>query len=131
MTIPLWSLLVASLLPYLWFGIANNQRKRQFGAVDNRHPRLQQAQQTEAGARASGASANAFEALATYAPAVIVAHILAAGSQLAAALSVAWLLLRIGHGLAYIADKPALRTLCFALGAACAIALYFVAAHVL
>jgi uncharacterized MAPEG superfamily protein len=131
MTLSLWSLLVASLLPYVWFGVANNLRKQQFGTADNRHPRLQQAQQTEAGARASGASANAFEALTLYAPAVLVAHMLAAHSELAPKLAIAWLVLRVGHGLAYIGDKPALRTVCFALASACTIALYLVGARVL
>jgi uncharacterized MAPEG superfamily protein len=131
MTIPLWSLLVASLLPYIWFGVASGLRKQEFGVADNRHPRLQEAQQTDRGARAMGASANAFEALSVFAPAVIVAHLRAAGSPVATVLAIAWLLLRVVHGIAYLGDKPALRTACFALASVCAIALYFVAAHML
>jgi uncharacterized MAPEG superfamily protein len=131
MTIPLWSLLIASVLPYVWFGVASNLRKQEFGVADNFHPRLQEAKQTDRGARAMGASANAFEALAVFAPAVLFAHFQAAASPFAAALAMTWVGLRVGHGVAYLANKPALRTACFALASACAIALYFVAARML
>jgi uncharacterized MAPEG superfamily protein len=131
MTIPLWSLLVASVLPYIWFGVASSLRKQEFGVADNRHPRLQEARQTDRGARAMGASANAFEALAVYAPAVLVAHLQAASSRLGPMLAIAWLVLRVLHGVAYLTDKPALRSALFGLASACAIAFYLLAAHVL
>ncbi len=98
MTTPLWSLLAASLLPYVWFSFANSLRQREFGTLDNHHPRQQQAKQTYKGARAQAASANAFEALSVYAPAVIVAHLLAPTSSLAPVLALAWVALRLGHG---------------------------------
>jgi uncharacterized MAPEG superfamily protein len=130
MTIPLWTLLIATILPYVWFAIANPLRKREFGTADNRHPRLQQAQQTDRGARATAASANAFEALAVYAPAVLVAHLAAPDSALASKLALAWVVLRIAHGIAYLGDKPALRTVCFAFALLCSFAMYLVGAHV-
>jgi uncharacterized MAPEG superfamily protein len=131
MTIPLWTLLVATLLPYVWFTLANPLRKQEFGTLDNHHPRLQEAKQSGRGARANGASLNAFEALAVYAPAVLTAHIQSPASELAPKLALAWVALRVGHGILYIANKPAGRTACFALGSFCALALYLVAAHVL
>lgn len=131
MTIPLWTLLVASLLPYVWFSFANPLRKREFGTLDNHHPRLQQARQTDAGARAQAASANAFEALGVYAPAVLVAYLVVPHSELAPKLALAWVALRIAHGAFYLANKPGARTVAFALGTLCSIALYLVAAHVL
>jgi uncharacterized MAPEG superfamily protein len=131
MTIPLWTLLVASLLPYVWFGIANPLRKQEFGTLDNHHPRLQEAKQTAKGARASAASANAFEALAVYAPAVLVAHINAPNAALAPALALAWVALRVTHGIAYLANQPGLRTTCFVLATLGSIAMYLVGAHVL
>ena len=75
MTTPFWCLAIACFLPYVWapFGVA--ARKQQLGSVDNKYPRLQQVQLTGRGARAMGAHQNAFEALATFAPAVIVAHL--------------------------------------------------------
>jgi len=131
MTIPLWTLLIASVLPYVWFTISNPLRKREFGTVDNRHPRLQQAQQTALGARSNAASANAFEALAVYAPSVLLAHLNAPDSALAPKLALAWVALRLGHGLAYLGDKPALRTTCFAFALFCSYGLYLVGARVL
>jgi uncharacterized MAPEG superfamily protein len=131
MTIPLWTLLVASLLPYVWFSLANPLRKQEFGTLDNRHPRLQEAKQTGRGARAMGASNNAFEALAVYAPAVLAAHIQSPASELAPKLAIAWVVLRVAHGILYIADKPLGRTVSFALATACSIAFFLVAAHIL
>jgi uncharacterized MAPEG superfamily protein len=131
MTIPLWTLLIAGLLPYVWFAIANPLRKQEFGTLDNHHPRLQEAKQTARGARANGASANAFEALTVYAPAVLVAHINAPNAALAPTLALAWVSLRAGHGIAYLANQPGLRTTCFVLATLCSIAMYLVGAHVL
>ncbi|HEX4475133.1 MAG TPA: MAPEG family protein [Polyangiaceae bacterium] len=131
MTIPLWTLLVATVLPYFWFGLSNPLRKSEFGTLDNNHPRLQQAKQTGKGARALAASANAFEALAVYAPAVLVAHIQSPASGLAPLIAIVWVVVRALHGIAYIGDKAALRTALFTLGSLCALALYLVGAHVL
>jgi uncharacterized MAPEG superfamily protein len=131
MTLPLWTLLVASLLPYVWATLASLERKREFGAIDNHHPRLQQAKQTGAGARAYSASQNAFEALAVYAPAVLVAHSLAPASELAAPLALAWVAFRVAHGVFYVSDKAPARGVCFGLATACSVLLYLVAAHVL
>lgn len=131
MTIPFWTLLVASLLPYVWFTVANLHRQREFGALDNEHPRLQQAKQTGVGARANAASLNAFEVLAVYASAVLVAHLSAPTSELPAKVALGWVVLRVAHGAFYIANKPAARTLCFALANVCVVLLYLVAAHVL
>jgi uncharacterized MAPEG superfamily protein len=129
MSISLWTLVAATLLPYLWFSLANPLRKKEFGFLDNNHPRLQEAKQTGPGARAMGASANAFEALTVYAPAVLVAHLQAPDSALAPKLCILWVVLRTLHGIAYVADKPALRTVFFALATVCAFALFLVGAH--
>jgi uncharacterized MAPEG superfamily protein len=131
MTITLWTVLIASLLPYVWFSIANPLRKHEFGTLDNHHPRLQEAKQTGKGARANAASANAFEALAVYAPAVLIAHLQAPNSALAPTLALLWVALRVVHGLAYLANQPGLRTACFALATLCSLSMYLVAAHVL
>jgi uncharacterized MAPEG superfamily protein len=131
MTLPLWTLLVASLLPYVWAAVGNLHRKREFGELDNDQPRLQQAQQRGVGARANAASQNAFEALGMYAPAVLVAHLLAPTSELSALLALGWVAFRVAHGVCYVADKSSARSACFALATACSVFLYLVAAHVL
>lgn len=129
MTLPLWTLLVASLLPYVWFVVSSLARKHEFGVLDNKHPRLQQAKQTGAGARANAASLNAFEVLGVYAPAVLVAHLVAPTSALAPRLAVGWIVLRVLHGVFYVANKALARTVCFALANTCVAWLYVIAAQ--
>ena len=75
MTIALWCLLVAVILPYVWLPVAFGERKKQFGTVDNKQPRGQISKLEGKGARAYGAHQNAFEALAVFAPAVLTAHV--------------------------------------------------------
>jgi uncharacterized MAPEG superfamily protein len=128
MTTPLWTVLIASFLPYVWATIGRAQRKREFGKIDDNNPRQQQAQQTGTGARAAAASANAFEALAVYAPAVVIAHLQALHSPLPTALSLLWVALRIGHGVCYVTDRAAARGLCFIGGSVCTVGMYVAAA---
>jgi len=131
MTITLWSLFAAAFLPYVWFGIATPLRKAEFGTADNDHPRIQEAKQTGRGARAMGAHANAFEALAVWAPAVLAAHATNPGSALAPKLAIAWMAVRVLHGIVYIAGIAGVRTLLFAVGMICAVLMYLVAGNVL
>jgi uncharacterized MAPEG superfamily protein len=131
MTITLWSLLVAALYPYVWFGIATPLRKQELGDLDANHPRLQEAKQTGRGARAMGAHGNAFEALAVWAPAVLAAHAANPGSTLAPKLAMAWMAVRFLHGVVYIAGVAPIRTLFFAAGLVCSILMYLVAGNVL
>ncbi|HKO89991.1 MAG TPA: MAPEG family protein [Polyangiaceae bacterium] len=131
MTLPLWTLLVAGFLPYVWAAVGAMYRKREFGRIDNAHPRAQQAQQTGAGARANAASANAFEVLGVYAPAVLVAHLLAPASPLSAGLALGWVVFRVAHGLFYVGNQASARSVCFGLANLCMVLLYLVAAHVI
>ncbi len=131
MPITLWSLVVAAFLPYIWFAVATPLRKQEFGTADNDHPRIQEAKQTGRGARAMGAHANAFEALAVWAPAVLAAHATAPDSSLAPKLAIAWIAVRVLHGIVYIAGIASVRSLFFAVGMVCALLMYLVAGHVL
>ena len=131
MTITIWSLLVAALLPYVWFGVATSLRKKEFGELDANHPRPQEAKQSGQGARAMGAHLNAFEALAVWAPAVLAAQVTSPGSTLAPKLAMAWIAVRVLHGIVYIMGIAPVRTLLFATGMVCSILMYLVAANVL
>lgn len=110
MTIPLWCLLVAVILPYAWLGPAASARKAQFGSLDNKQPRQQVAKLEGKGARAYAAHQNAFEALAVFAPAVLVAHVTQADPKLSAILAVVWVVCRVLHGVLYIADVDMARS---------------------
>jgi uncharacterized MAPEG superfamily protein len=129
MTIPFWCLFVATLLPYVWFSFAAPWRASQFGkGLNFRSPRLQDPELQGRAARAQGAHLNGLEALAYFAPAVIVAHLSHADTAWSARLALAFIALRVAHGLAYLADRPPLRTAFFALGMLCSIALFVLSA---
>jgi uncharacterized MAPEG superfamily protein len=128
MTIPLWCLLAAVVLPYIWSVIALSAKKAQFGHVDNKLPRAQSAKLEGKGARALGAHQNAFEALAIFTPAVLVAHVRNADPTQAAALATAWVVFRVLHGVFYLADVDKARSAMFGLAQLCALGLFVIAA---
>jgi uncharacterized MAPEG superfamily protein len=113
MTIALWCLLAACILPYVWLGPAASARKEQFGTFDNKHPRQQTSKLEGKGARAYAAHQNAFEALMIFAPAVLVAHVTHADPKLSAGLAVAWVVFRFLHGVFYLANIDIARSVVF------------------
>jgi uncharacterized MAPEG superfamily protein len=129
MTIPFWCLFGAVLLPYIWFSFAAPWRIAQFGkAIDNHTPRAQDPELKGRAARAQGAHQNSLEALAYFAPAVIVAHLTHANVEWAARLAIVFIVCRVIHGFVYIGDRPPLRTTFFALGLLSSIGLFILAA---
>ena len=124
MTVPFWCLFIAMLIPILLAGAGGYFKTQQFGKVDNNNPRAQTAQLTGTGARAVAAQSNAWEALAIFAPAVIVNHLAGGGPGTAAILSCVWVGARIVHVGAYLADLAPLRSLAFLVAMACAVALF-------
>ena len=129
MTTPFWCILIAGFLPYVWSSAAIKARLDQFGQLDNRLPRAQQAQLEGWGARVLGASANAFETFPFFATAAIVAHIAGADPGGSAIGSVVYLVARILHGIFYAGDLDKLRTAAFGIGQACIVALFVLAAR--
>ena len=115
MLIPFACVLVGSLLPYVWGVIDDRARKKNLGGRDNNLPRLQKLEGRAA--RASGASANAFEGYPIFAAAVLMCAFAGAAGTLVTALSLLWVVARFVHGLAYLADNPGLRGPMFGLGA--------------
>lgn len=113
MTIPLWTLLAAVILPYIWLGPSFSARKEQFGSADNAHPRLQVAKLEGKGARAYAAHQNAFEALSVYAPAVLVAHVTHANPMHSTILSIVWVVCRFLHGVLYLNNVDKARSAMF------------------
>ena len=128
MTTPFWCLFIVCLLPYVWSFAAVPARRQQLGKVDNKNPRAQQAQLSGFGALAIGAHKNAFEAIAVFAPAVTVAHLGGGDPARASQLSIAFVIARILHGVFYVTDLDALRSLSFLVGLVCAIWLFLLAA---
>lgn len=129
MTTPFWCILVAALLPYVWSSAAVKARADQFGAMDNRLPRLQQAKLEGWGARALGAAANGFETFPLFAASVLVAHLCGADASASATWSLVYLAARIAHGLLYVGDIATARSLAFGVGQACCVALFVLASR--
>ncbi|MCB9745949.1 MAG: MAPEG family protein [Alphaproteobacteria bacterium] len=129
MTTPLWCLFVGLLLPYVWPAFTFGERSKLDGGLDNNHPRIQQSQlQPGPAARAVAASANAFEAIAVFAPAVLVNHVLQGDPSISTGLAVAWVVFRVLHGLFYVKGIGPARSGSFAMGMLCALGLILVPA---
>ena len=115
MALAYWCILIAALLPYLWVGIAKASGER----YDNRNPRAWQARQDNPRSqRANAAQLNAFEAFAPFAAAVLMAQAAGVDAARIGQLAVAFVVLRVLHGLFYVLGIAALRSLAWAGGIA-------------
>jgi uncharacterized MAPEG superfamily protein len=121
-----WCILAAALLPYLWTTIAKSGAP----GYSNRNPRAWIAKQSEnyRVQRANAAHRNAVAAFATLAAGVVMAQGAGGDARLVMGLSLAFVALRVLHGLVYIADQPRLRSLSWAGGFACVVWLMVAAA---
>jgi uncharacterized MAPEG superfamily protein len=130
MTTPLWCLLIIAALPYVLAFSGGYFKMRQFGAVDNKHPRIQAAKLEGIGARAAGAQQNAWEALGFFTAVIAVLHFAnpeAANGSTAANLSLVFLATRVLHPILYLANLDIARSLVFLIGLVCGAALLWIA----
>jgi uncharacterized MAPEG superfamily protein len=123
MTIAFWCVLAAGLLPYVSTLIAKSKP-----GFDNANPRAWLQQQVGFRQRANGAQQNSFESLPLFAAAVIIAQFLHAPAHIVDGLALGFIAARVLYVICYIADFPALRSLCWFAGIACCVALFIVAA---
>ena len=128
MTVPFWCLLIVSVFPIVLAWVGGYFRHQQFGEVDNKEPRSQNALLTGAGARAVAAQQNAWEALAIFTAAVLVAHLAAADAAQSALAAQIFVLARVLHAVCYIANRDILRSLSFTVGMGCSVWLFVMAA---
>ena len=119
MTIALWCVLVAGLLPYAATLTAKGGVR-----FDNRNPRAWLAAQTGWRARAHAAQLNSFEAFPLFAAAVIVAQQLHAPTARIDALALVFVAARVAYLLAYLADRHVLRSIVWAIGLGAAVAIF-------
>ena len=107
MSVAYWCILFAALLPYLWVTIA----KQSGQSYDNRDPRSWIARQDNPRAqRAYAAQLNAFEAFAPFAAAVLMAQAAGVDHARIAQLAIAFVVLRVLHGVFYVVGIPLLRS---------------------
>jgi uncharacterized MAPEG superfamily protein len=112
MTVALWCVLVAALLPYLATTIAKAGGER----YDNRDPRGWLERQEGFRARANRAQLNSFEAFPFFAVAVIVAQLLHAPQERVDALAVIFIAARLAYLACYLADWHGARSVAWLLG---------------
>ncbi len=126
MTIAYWCVLVAILLPYIWTGVAKFTSG--FRPRDNHNPREYLERLEGPAKRAHWAQLNTFESIPGFMAAVIIAHLAGAAQPTVDAIAVTYIALRLGYGVLYITDKARLRSLVWAGGVACIVALFVVSA---
>lgn len=128
MTTPFWCLLIVAVLPYLLANLGGYFKFRQFGNLDNNHPRIQALKLEGIGARALAAQMNAWEALSVFATAVFMAHLAHADPEASATAATLYLATRIAHPILYLADLATPRTLVFLVGLGALGRLFYLAA---
>ena len=124
MTFALWMILVAIVLPIVATGIAKAGDK----SFDNNEPRLWQQSLTGYRARAYWAHNNQFEALPSFAAAVLVATVTHAPPMATNVIAGLWVLFRIAYITCYITDRASLRSVMFAGGFFAVVALFVISA---
>jgi len=125
MTIALWCILAAGLLPIAGAAIA----KWGFEGYDNAHPREWLAGQTCFRARANAAQQNSYEGLPLFVGAVMVASFTQGPQPIIDQLAVLYVLARIAYIICYVGNRPTLRSLVWVIGVGVCIGLFFVAAR--
>ena len=120
MSIALWCVLIAGLLPYA----ATIGAKWGFREYDNNNPREWLARQSGARARANAAQANSFEAFPFFAAAVIVATLLNADPASLDTLAAVFVAARAAYIGCYVSDRATLRSVFWLIGICCVVAIF-------
>ena len=129
MTTPFWCLLIMIIIPYVIAGVTAYFRVQQLGSVDVKQPREQALDLKDSGARAVAAQQNAWEAIAVFSAAVLVAHLAGADPGTSATAALVFIVARILHPIFYIMNMAPLRTLSFVVGFGSCIWLFVLAAR--
>jgi uncharacterized MAPEG superfamily protein len=121
MTIPHLCLLIVVLLPFPWTLLAKTSKR-----YDNRTPRTYLAGLEGWRARAQAAHQNAWEALALFTAAVVVAGQAGGSSEWINTLAIVFVVTRVLHGVLYVSNLASLRSLVWFVSMACVVSMFFV-----
>jgi uncharacterized MAPEG superfamily protein len=124
MTIALWCVMVAAILPLVCTGIA----KKGFENFDNRNPRSWLARQEGWRARANAAQQNSWEALMVFSAGVFAAHLSAGPQPRIDVLAMAFVAARVAYIFCYVTDRATLRSIVWSIGMVLSLSLFFVGA---
>lgn len=126
MTIAYWCVFFAILMPLIFTGIAKFSG-RGFLLKDNLAPREFLDRLEGARKRANWTQMNTHESIPGFMAAVVIAHQMNGDQNLIDILAVSYIVLRLLYGALYIANKGMMRTVIWALGLLCTLALFFTA----
>ena len=119
MPIAYWCVLIAALLPIALVSFAKIGVES-----DNRYPREDYDNLPPAKRRAYAAHQNAYENFPFFAAAVIIAMTMGASASMVGWLAMAYIAVRIVHGLLYINNMSSLRSLAYLAGLVINIAIF-------
>ncbi len=125
MPFALWSLLIAGLLPYITVGLAKAGPNR----YDNASPRDSAGSLQGYSRRAYAAHQNHFEFLPFFIAGILVAHIRLGANPAVDWLALGIILARIAYTIAYLVDRPTLRSIVWSLAIFGVIGLFVLAAR--
>lgn len=128
MTVLLWTVAAACVLPYLASSAQLVEKFRQHGRYDNTAPRAQTARLEGAGQRAAWAQANTWEALPPFFAAALTVHITGADGNTAGMIGVVFVAARAAYIAVYLANLATLRSAMWTVGVACVAGLFALAA---
>lgn len=117
----IYVILAACLLPYVFTMIA--KLSGGFTLKDNQNPRAFLANTTGLAARANAVQQNSFESLPLFLVSILMAEYLVVPSEISLKLAIAYLVLRVLYGFAYLANLPAFRSIIWLLSMACPVLL--------
>ena len=121
MTVALWCVMFATVLPLLSAAIAKAGDR----SFDNRQPRAWLAAQTGLRARANAAQQNSWEALMVFAAGVFAAHLSGGPQPIVDKIAVAFIAVRVLYIGFYVADLSTLRSIVWLAGYVLSLSLFF------
>ncbi|MFM0731409.1 MAPEG family protein [Paraburkholderia sediminicola] len=124
MTIPHLCLLVVVVLPFPWIMLAKVSKR-----YDNGAPRTYLSGLEGWRARAYAAHQNAWEALAMFTAAVVVAGQAGGSSPWINWMAITFVVTRVLHGILYVANLASLRSVVWFVGVACVVSMFFVSVN--
>ena len=124
MTVALWRVFIAGLLPYA----AALTAKAGAPGFDNNEPRAWLAKQTGFRARANAAQQNSFEAFAFFAVAVLVAHVTRGPQAQVDTLAMVFIAARVLYIAMYLGGWGTIRSLVWAVGIIATVWIFLTAA---
>lgn len=122
MTVAEWCLFGAALLPLLTLAPTKALAPREF---DNANPRDLSFYEQPIRKRALGAHSNGFEVFPFFAVAVLLAELKHSPQHWLDGLAIAFLSIRVAYVVAYVADRPTLRTTLWNVAFACNVGIFF------